>query len=990
MIGKTILHYKILEKLGQGGMGAVFKAEDTKLNRTVALKFLPANALADEGDRARFLHEAQAAAALHDPNICTVYEINEADDQVFISMAYLPGGNLKDKIERGPLTTEEILKIAAQIGRGLEAAHKKGIVHRDIKPSNIMFSESGVATVMDFGLAKSKQQTHVTRLGTTMGTIAYMSPEQTRGDEVDHKTDIWSLGVMLYEMTAGQRPFKGDYDEAVIYSILNESPRPVEELRKNTDPNLVQIIRNAMAKNPADRYQTAEEMLVDIEAALDEVKTGSSKSRSATRTRLGSAAGRKGTRGLLRPGVLIPGLAVIAALVVCLAIIFGGGKRGVAETVAVVDEKGQTIERFVPKSEYQRSFAFSFFDNKSGDAENDWLGVAIPMLLEEDLLQDQFITVRSAFDPFAIERLQRAGFKSWEQAPWSFKQRLANESNLNYLVTGSFSRENAVYVITRTIHDASTGKLVAEKTHRGPDLFSLVDEMSVDIKGAVNVPDTRPGGVKDLPVAEMTTSSLDALKALSLGAKKAWFEHDFPGSIELVERATTIDSTMAGAYMQLLDLYISGNQGEKTNWALQRLMRHLYKLSERLQFQGKAMYYVLNKEPEKTIAVLRMMTELYPSDVTARQTLAENLAARNDMDGAIEQYNEILRLDPNRTEFLRRIGLFYREKGDFTQALAYFERYAKANPENPKSFSEIGLVHCDLGEYDEGTKDYEKVLLLEPENVSALCALAGIDAILGRSEIAVKKYSDAFRVARSPRDRIEIYSGLQKLYLYRGELEKALEQMRLKWDEYKSVYTPVQLLMRRAVDARYLIKAKRPDEAFAIIESVRKEIQPPYDDLAPLGSMYAYLELEQADSAEAALKRLTRFIDAYGTEALRGDVYFAEGRIAEIRGDYRKAIERFEQQAAVNPTDPGVYLDMGRCQRKLGENEKARTSLMKMLKIYPNHADALYELALLDADQRKKTEALESLHKALTVWENADPVYEPARKAREKLAEWTS
>ena len=501
MIGKTILHYKILEKLGQGGMGAVFKAEDTKLNRTVALKFLPANALADEGDRARFLHEAQAAAALHDPNICTVYEINEADDQVFISMAYLPGGNLKDKIERGPLTTEEILKIAAQIGRGLEAAHKKGIVHRDIKPSNIMFSESGVATVMDFGLAKSKQQTHVTRLGTTMGTIAYMSPEQTRGDEVDHKTDIWSLGVMLYEMTAGQRPFKGDYDEAVIYSILNESPRPVEELRKNTDPNLVQIIRNAMAKNPADRYQTAEEMLVDIEAALDEVKTGSSKSRSATRTRLGSAAGRKGTRGLLRPGVLIPGLAVIAALVVCLAIIFGGGKRGVAETVAVVDEKGQTIERFVPKSEYQRSFAFSFFDNKSGDAENDWLGVAIPMLLEEDLLQDQFITVRSAFDPFAIERLQRAGFKSWEQAPWSFKQRLANESNLNYLVTGSFSRENAVYVITRTIHDASTGKLVAEKTHRGPDLFSLVDEMSVDIKGAVNVPDTRPGGVKDLPVA---------------------------------------------------------------------------------------------------------------------------------------------------------------------------------------------------------------------------------------------------------------------------------------------------------------------------------------------------------------------------------------------------------------------------------------------------------------------------------------------------------
>jgi len=990
MIGKTILHYKIVEKLGQGGMGAVFKAEDTKLDRTVALKFLPANALADEGDRARFLHEAQAAAALHDPNICTVYEINEADDQVFISMAYLSGGNLRDKIEHGPVATEDILKIAIQIGRGLEAAHKKGIVHRDIKPSNIMFSESGVATVMDFGLAKSKRQTHVTRLGTTMGTIAYMSPEQTRGDEVDHRTDIWSLGVMLYEMTAGQRPFKGDYDEAVIYSILNEVPKPVEELRKNADTNLVYIIRKAMAKNPADRYQTAAEMLADLELALDEVKVGSSKSRSATRTRLGPLARRKGKWGLLRPVVLLPSAAVIAALIIVLVITFGGGKRGVAETVAVVDEKGQTIERFVPKSEYRRSFALAFFDNKTGNAENDWLGVAIPLLLEEDLLQDQFLTVRSAFDPFAIERLQRAGFKSWEQAPWSFKQRLANESNLDYLVTGSFSVEDGGYVVTRTLHDASTGRLAATQTYKGPNLFSLVDEMSVDTKRDVNIPDTRPGGVKDLPVAEMMTSSLEALKAFSIGTKKAWFEHDWPGSIALVERATMIDSTMAGAYMQLLDLYVNGNQGEKMDWALQRLMRHVYKLPERIQFEAKAAYYVLNKEPEKSIAVLRMATELYPADVTARQTLAENLAARNEMDKAIAEYNEILRIDPNRTEFLRRIGLFYREKGDFSQALVYFERYAKANPENTKSFTEIGGVYDVLGEYDQAATYYEKALLLDPENVSVLRALADIDAKLGRSDIALKKYNDALRMARSPRDRIEIYSGLQEFYLNRGELEKSFEQMRLKWDEYKSVYTPVQLMIRKSLDARILIKAKRPDEAFAIIESIRKEIQPPYDELVPLGYVYAYLELEEADSAEAALKRLMPFIEAYRIEQLRGDVYFAEGRIAEIRGDYRKAIERFEKEAAATPADPSAHFYIGRCQRKLGEYEKASTSLTKMLKVFPNDPEVLYELALLDADQGRKAEALKSLQKALSVWENADPVYEPATKAREKLAEWTS
>ena len=990
MIGKTILHYKIAEKLGQGGMGAVYMAEDSKLNRTVALKFLPPNTLADESDKARFVHEARSAAALHHPNICTIYEINEAEDQIFISMAYLPGGNLKERIEKGPASAEDTLKIAVQIARGLQAAHDKQIVHRDIKPTNIMFSESGAATVVDFGLAKSKHQTHATRLGTTMGTIAYMSPEQTRGDEVDQRTDIWSLGVVLYEMTTGRRPFRGDYDEAVIYSILNQSPVSVDELRKDADPNLVYIIQKAIAKSPADRYQTAGEMLADLEAALDEIEIGSSKSRSATRTRIGPARRKTGVARFVTPRVVLPAALAVAAAVVVLVMFSGGPKGGVTETVAVVDEQGRTLERVIPKSEYRRSFALSFFDNKTGDAANDWLGVAIPLLLEEDLLQDQFLTVRSSFDPFAIDRLQRAGFKSWEQAPWSFKQRLANESNLDYLVTGSFSVEDGGYVVTKTLHDASTGRLAATQTYKGPNLFSLVDEMSVDTKRDVNVPDTRPGGVKDLPVAEMTTSSLEALKTFSIGTKKAWFEHDWPGSIELVEGATAIDSTMAAAYLQLLDLYVNGNQGEKMGWALERLMRHVYKLPERIQFEAKAAYYVLNKDPEKSIAVLKMATELYPADVTARQTLAENLAARNEMDKAIAEYNEILRIDPNRTEFLRRIGLFYREKGDFSQALVYFERYAKANPENTKSFTEIGGVYDVLGEYDQAATYYEKALLLDPENVSVLRAIADIDAKLGRSDIALKKYNDALRMARSARDRIEIYSGLQEFYLNRGELEKSFEQMRLKWDEYKSVYTPVQLMIRKSLDARLLIKAKRPDEAFAIIESVRKEMQHPYDELVPLGYVYAYLELEEADSAEAALKRLMPFIDAYRVEQLRGNVYFAEGRIAEIRGDYRKAIERFEKEAAATPTDPAVHLYIGRCQRKLGEYEKASTSLTKTLKVLPNDPDVLYELALLRADQGKRTEALESLQKALSVWENADPVFKPAREARETLARWTS
>jgi serine/threonine protein kinase len=247
-------------------MGVVYKAEDTKLKRKVALKFLLPHILSSDEEKTRFVHEAQAAASLHHPNICTIYEINEADGQTFISMAYLEGESLNDLISRGPLKPTVALRIALQVARGLAAAHENGIIHRDIKSSNIMVSEDGRATIMDFGIAKSIHQTHATRHGTKLGTIGYMSPEQTRGDRVDHRTDIWSLGVLLYELIAGQRPFRGDYDEAVIYSIMNEDPEPLVRIAPDEPPEIWLAIQRAIAKKPDDRYQSAAEMIEDLEA----------------------------------------------------------------------------------------------------------------------------------------------------------------------------------------------------------------------------------------------------------------------------------------------------------------------------------------------------------------------------------------------------------------------------------------------------------------------------------------------------------------------------------------------------------------------------------------------------------------------------------------------------------------------------------------------------------------------------------------------------
>ncbi|MFQ5584543.1 MAG: protein kinase, partial [Calditrichia bacterium] len=267
LIGKTILHYRILEQIGQGGMGVVYKAEDTKLNREVAIKFLPRQIAASEEDRERFKIEAQAAAALNHPNIATIHAIEEHDNEMFIVMEYIHGMELREIIQSEIPNPQSAIEYATQIAAGLQAAHKKGIVHRDIKSSNIMITEDDQVKIMDFGLAKMKGGPNMTRAGSTLGTPYYMSPEQARGEEVDARTDIWAFGVVLYEMLTGELPFKGDYEQAVIYAILNEAPQPVSELNSVIADNLQRVVEKSLQKNSRARYAAFAEILADLKSS---------------------------------------------------------------------------------------------------------------------------------------------------------------------------------------------------------------------------------------------------------------------------------------------------------------------------------------------------------------------------------------------------------------------------------------------------------------------------------------------------------------------------------------------------------------------------------------------------------------------------------------------------------------------------------------------------------------------------------------------------
>jgi len=330
--------YEIIRELGKGGMGVVYQATDSKLKRTVALKFLPAEWIHDDLAKERFVREAQAAASLDHPNICTVHEIDEAEGRMFISMAFVGGETLKARIERAPLELDEALAIGRQVAEGLREAHKKGIVHRDIKSANIMVTENGQAKVMDFGLARVRGGALLTKEGMTLGTIAYMSPEQARGEDVDHRTDVWSFGVVLYEMLTGQLPFKGEHDQAVIYAILKESPRPISGLRPRLPAAIGQVVGRALEKNPDKRYPSAEELLEDLRSLSEGAEP------VGVRARL-----RRAKLGRMKRAISYAGLAVVIIIMGVIASGLFTGRLKAMDSVAVLPIENLTGD---PGKEY--------------------------------------------------------------------------------------------------------------------------------------------------------------------------------------------------------------------------------------------------------------------------------------------------------------------------------------------------------------------------------------------------------------------------------------------------------------------------------------------------------------------------------------------------------------------------------------------------------------------------------------------------------------
>jgi tetratricopeptide (TPR) repeat protein/predicted Ser/Thr protein kinase len=1049
--------------LGAGGMGEVYLAEDARLGRKIALKVL-AEGLADDEHKRRFIQEAKAASALNHPSIITIYDIGSEGGRDFIAMEYVEGETLRERLSAsGPFSLKPVAEIGGQLASALARAHDAGIIHRDLKPENIMLRPDGIAKVLDFGLAKlaeaRKQQTGSeaetammthTSPGLILGTPRYMSPEQVRGERADHRSDIFSLGGVLYEMATNRAPFAGETMVDTMHAILHVEPRPLAELVGDASPELQRIINKCLAKDPADRYQHTDDIEVDLRQLRLSIESGrhqvvsaavAQPSASVFQSLLSSrllliavlyVVAAWGIRELvdwlvnryvwsphlvdlvfvalasLVPTVVllassdqkqspsrlatvkrlgVPANVVVAA--VLLSVLFHGKELGAAtKTIMVQNEEGRTIQRVIPKSEFRRRVAFFFFDNKSGDDALDWLQFATSEMLAFDLTQDLFLDVRSAYG--FHRKMKEAGFANGVGLPLTLKQKIADESHMTQFVAGSFTKQSGEYVVRVSLYETASGRLLSERDYLGGDVFSLVDQISGQLKRDLTIPEQHIRETKNLPVAEILTSSPTALRLYVDGSHAAVFDNDWGKAADLLERAVQADPTFAMAYYQLQLTYVFTNQGQKREPTFQLLMQHLYKLPERLQYAVKSDYYIVKQDPDRQLRVVKMWAEVYPSDLSAHRVLAMLYMYRNQLNEAIAEYKLILDLDPEQHDALQTLAALHKKKGEYDQALAYAQQYANRFPNKPESWEDIGWLHQTLGQYEQAKSYYEKALLIEPDRVSTLVALGDIEARTAHFDQALRQYEEALSASKTPEQRAEVYSSLEWFYDLRGQIGKALDYQRQRFSEMEKAAPPMFVLIEKLESLNKYVKAGQADTALRMIRSIEAQLGPPLDELVPLGYLMIYLELEDADNAEKAVAGVEAFINTFKVEALRPIAVRGQAKIQELRGQYAQAISLYQQQQELDPTDATINTDIGRCYRKLKDFAKAEEYLRQALKVYPFDPETHYELALVYSDQGNKTKALEHLKTALDVWKEADPEYKPARLAREKLAQLES
>jgi serine/threonine protein kinase/TolA-binding protein len=769
MIGQQVNQFKILEKIGSGGMGEVYLAEDTRLDRKVALKFLPPHYSQDPDFKARFEHEAKATAALNHPNIITVHDLGEHEGRLYIAMEHVQGNTLEALIAKDSLTVdqaisvgqgppgmEQAIKLAQQVCEGLRAAHDAGIVHRDIKPANILVTRDGRVKLLDFGLAKSRRATTTTQVGTTVGTIQYESPEQGRGADVDQRSDLFSLGVVLYEMITSQRPFKGEFEDAVRYAIANESSEPLARYKSDVPDELQRIVAKLLEKDPELRYQSAAGVLSDLRTLQRDSGSHASSVHSAVQSSVRQTPQK---RGLGR--VLIPA----SVVVVILALLF------------VFKPWSVDIQPTQEASAAEDKLAVMYFENLADPEDSQNQGSIVANLLISDFSESEYIKVVSNQRLYDI--LKNLGREGERHITPDVATQVAQKANAKWMVTGTIMQSEPTFAISAQLVEVSTGDILASPTVRGrpgQDIFDVVDQLTVGIRKDLALP-AAARDEADPSVRTLTSASPEAY-GLYLEGLDLQRQYRYLDAQDQYRQAIELDSTYAMASFRLGQLRAGQFQDLFGGIQLMRTAQQFAQNAnewERLLMTATADWF--EGRPAQAETAFKELIRKYPEEKDGYQFLStfyRRAEGYKDEQKAIDLQMRMLELDSLDKEVYNQLAYSYDAVGNYEKSIWAINRYIDLNPGLPNPIDSRAELYANNGQVEKSLDSYLEAVAIDSNFVSAYIGAFSMYTYLERYSEA--EHLVANMVSQINEDLSDLGSELNgRLALYRGHFRDALE-----------------------------------------------------------------------------------------------------------------------------------------------------------------------------------------------------------------------
>ncbi len=994
LVGRTLGSYRVIASLGSGGMGEVYLAEDVRLGRRVALKVLPPDMAAHPEKLQRFEREARAVASLNHPSIVVLHSIEEAEGLRFLTMEHVEGETLGRAIPAHGFPLERFLSLAIALTDAVAAAHRQGTLHRDLKPENVMLTAEGRVKVLDFGLAKlradapeegdhtTRETQSVTQDGRIVGTVAYMSPEQAQGLPVDHRSDIFSLGILLYEMASGERPFKGNTNLSVLSSILKDTPRPVSELREEVPRPLARMIQRCLEKLPEDRYQSASDLRRDLEDLKRDLDTGELlMSTTAGRQRLLSSGTR---RGLLSARARRRWALPAAALVVL-------------ATMAVVLLRGRAP---ASAADGRRSVAVFYFDNLTGDPRLDWLRSGLTDMLVTNLSQSAGLRVLSTARLYQL--LQDTGHRDDRAVSAQAVETVSRRAQATTALVGSFVRAGSQIRIQASLQDPATGEVIASERVEGDaenGLFGLVDELTGKLCGRL---ETRAARLMDhgRKIEEVTTPSIDAYKAYAEGSRlhERLQERDAQGYFE---KAVEADPNFAMALAKLSVVHANLDNMDKAREYSARAVEKAGHLppAERYYIQGR--HYSLDPSAvDEAIAAYQKAVDEAPDHTAARNNLAQMLIEQHRYPEALVHLEDLRRHGMGFPGTWMSLAEAYTATGQPERAREALAAYVREHPDRSAAYENLGLFELSQQHLAPALEAFDRAASLGPDQ--------RVQIQQGRFVVAAlqDRWKDAEAAAREltaspePRERWSGGEGLALASLYRGDLGEA---RRLADEGAARGTTTDERSGARLFRAKLELELGRCAEGLAEADRAVGEARGERKLQAAGQSLRAISLATLGKNAEA--ERSAAEVESWLATVPRAHAEIARlqlrGEMALAAGDPVAARRLLEKAAALpppmvislNPQPVEVQYSLARAALAVGDSDGARRCLKSVLDAGParvltpiRYVRSLALLAALEEKQGRATDARRLYERYLGYWKSGQIDRAEVLRAGQRLA----